>query len=87
MTSYYYSLLVLFCIAAYLISSDQNVARAVVLVLKLIKSKCSTAYLHLWLHPKNPIFKYISWRRSWKLAEELQREFGVSSNDKLPNDD
>lgn len=75
MTSYYYTLLVLFSIIAYMIAVDQNVARAIILVLKIIKSKCSNAYLYVWLHPKNPIYRYMVWRRSWKLAEELRKEY------------
>jgi len=79
MTTYYYTLLVLFCICTYAVAIDENVAKAIVLILKIIKTKCSTAYLYMWLHPKNPIFKYISWRRSWKLAEQLQKELNEKS--------
>lgn len=87
MNTYYYTLYTLFAVLVVLIALDQNVARAIILVLKIIKSKCSNAYLYVWLHPKNPIFKYLSWRRSWKLAQELQKEFGVIHDDTLPNDD
>jgi len=74
MTTYYSTLLIIFSIVAYIIVVDQNVAIAVTLVFKLVKSKCSHAYLYVWLHPKNPIFKYMLWRRSLKLAKELQKE-------------
>jgi len=75
MSTYYSTLLIIFGIVAYMIAVDQNVAKAFILVLKIIKSKYSSAYLYLWLHPKNPFFKCLSWRRSWKLAKELQKEF------------
>lgn len=75
MSTYYSTLLIIFGVIAYMIVVDQNVAKAFILVLKIVKSKCSSAYLYLWLHPKNPFFKYLSWRRSWKLAKELQKEF------------
>jgi hypothetical protein len=66
---------------------DENVSRAIILITKIIKTKCTNAYLYIWLHPKNPIFRYLSWRRSWKLAEQLQKEYGALKDDKLPNDD
>jgi len=74
MSTYYSTLLIIFCIAAYIITVDENAAKALILILKIVKFKCSNVYLYVWLHPKNPIFKYIAWRRSWKLAKELQQE-------------
>jgi hypothetical protein len=66
---------------------DENVSKAIILITKIVKNKCANVYLYIWLHPKNPIFRYLSWRRSWKLAEQLQKEYEVLKNDKLSNDD
>jgi hypothetical protein len=76
--TYYYTLITIFTILAYVMIVDENVGLAINLILKIIKSKCIHAYFYIWLHPKNPIFRYLSWRRSWKLAEQLQKE--INSN-------
>lgn len=75
MDNYYYTLVVLFCIASYFIVTDESIAKAVTIITKIIKFKCTNAYLYIWLHPKNPVFRYLAWRRSWKLAEELKKEY------------
>jgi len=87
MTTYYSTLLIIFSILAYMIVVDKNVANALILVLKLIKIKCTTAYLYVWLHPKNPFFRYASWRRSQQLANEFQKMIEESRNDKVSNVD
>lgn len=87
MTNYYSILLIIFGILAYMILIDENVGQALLLGLKIVKIKCTTAYLYVWLHPKNPFFRYASWRRSQQLANEFQKMIEEMQNDKVSNVD
>jgi predicted transcriptional regulator len=71
--SYYISFL-LFAVVAYLVLTDQSVASAFYYVMKLIKIEYQKRKWMLLNDPRNPIVKYLIWRRSYKLAKELQRE-------------
>lgn len=73
MTSYYFWL-VLFGFAGYLIITDESIAAAFYYVMKLIRfqyEKQKWWFLH---NPRNPIVKYLMWRRSMKMAEEMMKE-------------
>ena len=72
--SYYISLL-FFAVIAYLILTDQSVAAAFYYVMKLIKIEYQRYKWMLLNDPRNPVIKYLIWRRSYQLAKELQREF------------
>lgn len=74
MTSYYISFTI-FAIIAYLIVTDASVARFVVLITKIVKLNYEKAKWWIRYSPSNPIVRYFIWRRSWKLAKELQNEF------------
>jgi hypothetical protein len=54
----------LFAVALYFIISDESIAAAFYYVLEL-----GNAYI------KNPVVKYIMWRRNMKLAKQLQKYF------------
>lgn len=73
MTSYYISFLIL-AVVAYLIVTDNSVATAFYFLLKLVKIEYDKKKWWLLNNPRNPIIKYLMWRRSYKLAKELQRE-------------
>jgi hypothetical protein len=73
MTSYYISFLLL-AVVAYLIVTDNSVAAAFYFIMKLIKVEYEKRKWWLLNNPRNPIVKYMIWRRSYKLAKELQRE-------------
>ena len=79
MTSYYIWFLV-FAVVAYLIVTDNSVAAAFYYVLKLVKIDFEKKKWWLLNNPRNPIVKYLMWRRAYKLAKELQRE--LESDDK-----
>lgn len=66
--------IVLFCFALYFIVTDNSIAQAFDYVIKIIKNKFSIKLWWLMNNPKNPIVKYLMWRRSMKMAEELQQE-------------
>jgi hypothetical protein len=65
---------VLFCFALYFIVTDNSIAQAFDYVIKIIKNKFSIKLWWLMNNPRNPIVKYLMWRRSVKMAEELQQE-------------
>lgn len=81
MTSYYLWF-VLFAIIVYMMVVDENVSTAIVYVSKLIGITFQKWKWIILYHPGNPINKYLIWRRSWKLAKELQKEFEISSDHK-----
>jgi hypothetical protein len=66
--------IVLFCFALYFIVTDNSIAQAFDYVIKIIKNKFSIKLWWLMNNPRNPIVKYLMWRRSVKMAEELQQE-------------
>lgn len=71
--SYYISFLI-FAVIAYLIITDNSIAAFVDYIFKLIKFDYQKKKWWLLNNPRNPIVKYFMWRRSYKLAKELQRE-------------
>ena len=77
-------LLIFFCIA-YLIITDESVASAVVLLSRLIKFQYEKTKWMILHDPRNPINKYLMWRRAYKLAKEIQDEMERKS--KSLNDD
>jgi hypothetical protein len=66
--------IVLFCFALYFIVTDNSIAQAFDYAIKIIKNKFSIKLWWLMNNPKNPIVKYLMWRRSMKMAKELQQE-------------
>ena len=69
-----YVYLVIFACAAYLIVTDESVAKAFYYVTKIFQNKF--AIFRWWLvnNPRTPWAKYSMWRRSNQLAKELMDE-------------
>jgi len=61
----------LFAVAAYFIVTDESVAAAFFYVTKLAKAYTQRQWWWLLNNPKNPVVKYIVYRRSIKMAEEI----------------
>jgi hypothetical protein len=57
-----------------LIITDQSVARAFYMLTQLVRVQYEKTKWWILHNPANPIVKYFIWRRSIKLAEELQKE-------------
>lgn len=74
MNASYIYFVIFFCIA-YLIITDQSVARAFYMLSQLAKFQYEKTKWWMLNNPANPIVKYLIWRRSMKLAEELEKEF------------
>jgi hypothetical protein len=65
----------------YLIVSDASFARLVVILSEFVRIQYERLKWYVLYNPQNPIVKYLIWRRSLRLAEELQREFAKKSKD------
>jgi len=74
MSSTYIYFVIFFCIA-YLIVTDQSVARASYMLTQLAKVQYEKTKWWIVHNPANPIVKYLMWRRAYKIAKELQEEF------------
>ena len=73
MNANYIYLIIFFCIA-YLILTDQSVAKGFYFLTQFVKIQYEKTKWWVLHNPANPIIKYMMWRRAMKLAEELQRE-------------
>jgi len=73
--NFYYITLSIFAVAAYFILTDEGVAAAFFYVTKLAKAYIEQQWWWLTNNPRNPVVKYMMWRRSEKLAQELMDEF------------
>jgi len=73
MTSYYFWFGI-FMFIGYLIVTDNSVAYAFALVLKLIKFQYEKQKWWLLNNPRNPVVKWLMWRRALRIAKELEKE-------------
>ena len=69
-----YIYFIIFAVLAYVIVTDNSVASAVVLITRMIKLQYEKTKWWLIHNPANPVVKYMIWRRSMKLAKELEKE-------------
>ena len=74
MTSYYFWFGI-FMFIGYLIVTDNSVAYAFALVLKLIKFQYEKQKWWLLHNPRNPVVKWFVWRRALRIAKGLEKEF------------
>ena len=80
LNGYYYGLLLFFGVLFYIVGTQPNAARYVVLVQKYAETKYRMTKWWLVNNPRNPIVKYFMWKRSLKLAEELRKR--IEDNNK-----
>lgn len=73
MNANYIYLIIFFCIG-YLILTDQSIARGFYMLTQLARVQYEKTKWWVAHNPANPIIKYLMWRRSMKLAEELMKE-------------
>jgi len=73
MSASYIYFIIFFCIA-YLIITDQSVAKAFYMLTQLAKVEYEKIKWWILYNPANPIVKYLMWKRSMKLAKELMDE-------------
>ena len=65
----------LFAVVMYFIATDESIAAAFYYVIRLAKAYTQRQWWWLLHNPRNPVVKYMMWRRSEKLAQELMDEF------------
>ena len=70
-----YVYLVIFGCLSYLIVTDASVAKAVYFLSQIAKFQYEKLKWYIQHSPDNPIVKYFIWKRSYKLAKELKKEF------------
>lgn len=64
----------LFLIIGYFVVTDNSLATFLVFAQKRIELQYEKLKWRIMQSPDNPIVKYMIWRRSIKLAEELRKE-------------
>ena len=74
MSSTYIYFVIFFCIA-YLIVTDQSVARAFYMLTQLAQVQYEKTKWWILHSPDNLIVRWLIHRRSMKMAEELMKEF------------
>ena len=70
-----YILFALFAVVMYFIVTDESIAAAFYYVIKLGQGYIQRQWWWLLHNPRNPVVKYMMWRRSMKLAKELMDEY------------
>jgi len=71
---YYYLWFLVFAFLAYFIVTDESVAKGFYLITQILRNKYEVTKWWLMNNPSNPVVKYMIWRRSMKIARELERE-------------
>ena len=69
-----YVYLVIFACLAYLIITDESIAKAFYYVTKIIRNKFEVFRWWLIHNPSTPWARYLMWRRSNQLAKDLIKE-------------
>lgn len=73
MTTYYFWLGI-FSVLFYLIASDANILYAISLLSRIVTFQYEKQKWWLLHNPSNPIVKYLIWRRSLRIAKQLDKE-------------
>lgn len=71
--NYYW--IIIFCFLFWLICTDSSVAKGFYMLTQLAKVEYEKVKWWILHNPANPIVKYLIWRKSIKMAEELMKEF------------
>ena len=67
-----YLWLLIFGIVLFIITTDENVAKAFFYVIELAKTNIRKQWWWLTNNPRNPVVKYMMYRKNLKLAKELR---------------
>ena len=73
----HYIVFIIFAVPLYFIVTDESCAAAFYYVTGLIKFYAQRQWWWLTHNPRNPVIKYMIWRRSMKLAKEIERQFNT----------
>lgn len=81
MTIYYFWFGV-FVFVAYFIVTDDSVAYAFTLLIKMLKFEYEKTKFWILYNPRNPIVKWLIYRKSIKMAKELMKEINTEKETK-----
>ena len=62
----------IFAVVTYFIITDENAAAAFVYAFKLVNTNIKRQWWWLTNNPRNPVVKYMMYRKNLKLAKELK---------------
>lgn len=66
--------LIVFLLVLYLIIVDESISITFYYVMKIFKFNYEKKKWWLLHNPRNPIVKYLMWRKSYKLAKEIRKQ-------------
>jgi hypothetical protein len=69
--------LVVFSFALYFIITDESIAAAFYYAIRLAKAYIQRQWWWFTHNPKNPVVKYLIYRRSLKLAQEMMAKINT----------
>jgi hypothetical protein len=72
----------LFAVVMYFIVTDESIAAAFYYVIKLGQGYIQRQWWWLLHNPRNPVIKYLIYRRSLKMAEEIMRQINTKEETK-----
>lgn len=78
----YYIWFTIFAVAAYFIVTDESVAAAFYYITKLAKTYIQRQWWWITHNPRNPVIKYLIYRRSLKMAEDIMRQINTKEETK-----
>ena len=78
----YYIWFAIFAVAAYFIVTDESVAAAFYYITKLAKTYIQRQWWWITHNPRNPVIKYLIYRRSLKMAEDIMRQINTKEETK-----
>jgi len=72
----------LFAVAMYFIVTDESIAAAFYYVTKLATAYIQRQWWWLMHNPRNPVVKYLIYRRSLKMGEKIMAEINTKEESK-----
>jgi hypothetical protein len=72
----------LFAVVMYFVVTDESIAAAFYYVIKLGQGYIQRQWWWLLHNPRNPVIKYLIYRRSLKMAEEIMRQINTKEESK-----
>jgi len=72
----------IFAVALYFIVTDESIAAAFYYVSKLVKAYTQRQWWWLLRNPRNPVVKYLIYRRSLKMAEKIMSQINTKEESK-----
>jgi len=76
MSQYYFFVLTVFGFLLYFVVIDSSAAAFVDLIAKMGRFQYEKTKWWILHNPRNPIVKWLMWRRALRIAKELEKEFG-----------